>query len=137
VKIKPKPARTAPSGDPKPKAEVRHHPGGRCCSKRRADVDRDRLRQGHQSRADEADDGEDGRGGGLSHEGQERARYDRAKSAGNELLEHAAQGVARKSFQTRSEVVDAEQKHADSAQELHDGGSVHGFPFVGRVPAGR
>jgi hypothetical protein len=71
----------------------------------------------------------------LSRDRQERAGYNRAESAGNELLEHAAQGVARQSFQTLSEVVDAEQKQADSTQELHDRGGVHGFPFLGRVPA--
>src|SRR5262249_367702 len=122
-------------GNPEPKAEERHHPRGRRRSERCADVDRDRLGKGDQPRPPEPHAAEDGRGGGLSHNRQDRSGYNRAESAGNELLEYAAQGVARESFQTLSEVVDAEQKHADSTQELHDRGGVHGFPFVRRVTA--
>jgi hypothetical protein len=64
------------------------------------------------------------RGGGLRRNREERAGRNRAESAGNEPLERAAQGVARKTFQTFGEVVDAEQEQADSTQELDDDGGI-------------
>ena len=57
---------------PEAQTEDRHQPDRRGRSERRADDDPDRLREGDQSRADEADDGEDGRGGGLNHRREER-----------------------------------------------------------------
>src|SRR5262249_48915515 len=109
--------------NPEAQTEDRDHPRRRGSSESCAHVDRDRLGQRDQARADEADDGEDCRGGGLSREREERAGCDCAESAGNEPLERAAQGVARKPFQTFGEVVDAEKEQANPTQELyHDVG---------------
>src|SRR5262249_17599592 len=65
------------------------------------------------------------RGGGLSREREERPGCNSAESSGNKPLERAAQGVARKTFQTFGEVVDAEKEQADPTQELYHDGSVH------------
>src|SRR5262249_61393407 len=97
-------------GNPEAKTQGRYHPGRRGRSERCANVDRDRLREGDQPRADEADDGEDCRGGGLSCNREEHAGCDGAESAGNESLERAAQRLARKTLETFSEVVDAQKK---------------------------
>jgi hypothetical protein len=61
----------------------------------------------------------------LSRKREERAGCNCAESAGNEPLERAAQGVARKAFQAFGEVVDAEQEQADSTQELYDDSGIH------------
>jgi hypothetical protein len=91
----------------------------------RADDHPDRLREGDESRADEADDGEDGRSGGLDHRREERTGCNRAESTGNEPLERAAERVARQTLHAFGEVVDSEQEQAQATQERDHGGSVH------------
>ena len=90
----------------------------------------DRLREGDQSRADEADDGEDGCGGGLNHRREERTGSDRAEAAGDEPLERAAQRVAREALQAFGEVVDSEQEQAEPTQERYGGGGIHGLRLL-------
>ena len=157
VKISPKPARSAPSDrvlpraisqrsadaehgqgggrNPEAQTEDGHQPDRRGRSERRTDNHPDRLREGDQSRVDEADDGEDGRGGGLNHCCEERPGYNRAKFAGNEPLERAAQGVSREPLQAFGEVVDSEQEQAQSTQKVDGGGGIHGMSLPGFTTA--
>ena len=158
VKISPKPARIAPDDRSRPfaisqrkapipsmgratdetltpKAEQRHHPGRRGRPERGADDDPDRLRQGDQSRADEADDGEACRGRGLDRRREQHAGHDRAETAADQPLQGAAQRVARETLQAFGEVVDPEQEQAQSTHERYGGGGVDGRASVTRAIA--
>src|SRR5262249_7641020 len=124
-------------GNPQTKSQDRYHPGRRRRSERGAHVDRDRLGEGDQPRADEADNGEDCRGGRLRHNREERAGGDGAVAGGNEPLERATQRVARKTLETFGEVVDSEQEQPDSTRELYDDRGAHGITSVGRFRASK
>jgi hypothetical protein len=49
----------------------------------------------------------------------------RAATAGDERFKSAPLGVARKSFQTFGEVMDSEQKQAESTEDCYRGGGIH------------
>jgi hypothetical protein len=61
----------------------------------------------------------------LNHRREERAGCNRAEPAGNEPLERATQGIARKPLQTFGEMVDSEQEQAQSTQQCYCGGGIH------------